>query len=65
MGKKARKKQTVRLGKNSVSFDIDPFANGSHVDYSGFGFHKTDKDRVKSRRSHKLEEKRVRYGNYD
>lgn len=65
MGKKARKKQTVRLGDKSVSFDVDIFAGGSHVDYSGFGFHKTDKDKVKNRRHHKREEKQVRYGNYD
>ena len=62
--KKAQLKRTVRLGDKAIVVSTNLF-QGNHVDYSGFGYHETDKQRAKNRRNRRMEEKRVHLGYYD
>lgn len=51
-----RKKKIIKLKR----IKIDPFAKGTHVDYSGFGPHITkNKDRKKRRQQDRLDERNL------
>jgi hypothetical protein len=65
MGKQFKKKTTIRYGNKSVTTETAVFGGGSHIDYSGFGYHESDKDKAANRRNRKLEERRVRRGDWE
>jgi hypothetical protein len=65
MGKQFKKKTTIRMGNKSISAEVNVFGGGAHVDYSGFGFHETDKSKAANRRNRKQEERRARMGNWE
>jgi len=60
---RAKSHKTIRLGKKSQTIEIDVFPNSGHTNYSGFGFH-DKKTVVASRRDRKLEENRIKRGQY-
>jgi len=53
------------MGNKSISAEVNVFGGGAHVDYSGFGFHETDKSKAANRRNRKQEERRARMGNWE
>jgi len=62
--KKAQLKRNIRLGDKVVTVSTNLF-QGQHVEYTGFGYHETDKQRAENRRARRMEEKRVKMGDFD
>ena len=61
MANKAKVKRKISVGNKSISFDANLFPSAEFIAYSGFGAH-VDKNRRESRRTRRLEEKRVQRG---
>ena len=62
--KKAQLRKSIRLGNKVVTVSTNLFQN-QHVDYTGFGYHDSEKTRNEQRRNKRMEEKRVQRGDYD
>jgi hypothetical protein len=60
---KLTRKNKVRFGNKSVSFETSVFSPSGHISYSGFGAH-SDKNRRSERRQRKEEQKRVMRGDW-